>query len=72
MGQMFYDFDPDQRHMVQRTTEQTWVEVVPRKLCHFARGWVWSLHAQPGMDRVSYSFKADQGYMIQASMTATG
>ena len=58
---MFYDFDPDQGHMVQRTIEQTLVEVAPRKLCHFARGLVWSLHARSGMDQMSYDFAADQG-----------
>ena len=60
-GQMFHDFDPDQGLMVQRTIEQTWVEVAPRKLCHFARGLVWSLHARSGMGQMSYDFAADQG-----------
>ena len=68
MGQMFYDFDPDQGHMVQHTIEQTWVEVAPRKFW----GLVWSLHARSGMDQMSFDFAADQGYMIQPSMTATG
>ena len=58
---MFYNFDPDQGHMVQHTIEQAWVEVAPRKLCHFARGLVWSLHARSGMDQMSYDFAADQG-----------
>ena len=57
---MFYDFDPDHGPMVQHTLEQTWVEVAPRKLCHFARG-LWSLHARSGMDQMSYDLAADQG-----------
>ena len=69
---MFYDFDPDQGHIVQHTIEKTWVEVAPRKLCHFARGLVWSLHERSGINQTSYDFEADQGHMIQASMTATG